>query len=71
MAGKNLLGSAIELRGLSARQLAKNIDVGHSRILAWMEHGANPTLKNSIKLAKALNISLDELAIVLGYDPNN
>lgn len=54
---------ARECRGLTLRELDKRVGIGHA-VISQIETGhiKNPSWKNVVRLAKALNVKLDRLA---------
>lgn len=48
-------------RGMTLDQLAKLSGVSKNTLISWIYHDKNPNIEPLIKVANALNVSLDEL----------
>ena len=51
---------------ISGERLAREVGVSYGSVLGW-ESGAVPSLENAIAIARALNVSLTELCLSLGF----
>lgn len=51
----------MDAKGVSGRDLARRADVSHRAVARWLE-GSYPSLDIAVRLARALGVTLDELA---------
>lgn len=54
--------------GLTQFQLAVNVQVHEKAVRDWENSGAVPSFEKAVLLAKALNVSLKQLAFEFGLD---
>lgn len=58
---KNKIAEFRKRAGLTQMQLAEQLDISYTHVQAW-EHGRrNPTTEYAIRLARALNTTVEEL----------
>ncbi|HSN67465.1 MAG TPA: helix-turn-helix transcriptional regulator [Fusibacter sp.] len=62
------LKTLIKNNGMTQRDLAKLTGIPEITINSWVSGKNVPKLNNAYIIAKALNVSLDELAQVMGLD---
>jgi ribosome-binding protein aMBF1 (putative translation factor) len=65
--GKDTLKILIRKAGLSNTELAERLGTYSSHISDWNAGRKHPTLRTSVRLARELGVTLEELADSLGY----
>jgi transcriptional regulator with XRE-family HTH domain len=63
------LKKLLAIKGISQTQLAQELGIKQSSVSDWINRGINPELEKLIRIAKILEVSLDEL--VLSKPPYN
>lgn len=58
---KFALQKVLDKKGITQYRLAKSLKVSAAEVYRWCLPGYNPTLRTMDKIAKALNVKLDEL----------
>ena len=63
MIDKNLNRIKVVLaeKNINGKVIAEKIGVGQSTFSTWVTNTTQPSLENLVKIASALNVSLDEL----------
>lgn len=69
MAFRDMLKKHMERRGWSDAQLARQAEVSVDSLRRWIYQGGLPGLRNAKKLARALGVSLDQLAAEVEDEP--
>jgi ribosome-binding protein aMBF1 (putative translation factor) len=63
----NNLKTLIRKAGTNYREVAQKLGTSSSHVTSWNKGRAVPGLKIAVKLAKLLDVTLEELADSLGY----
>jgi putative transcriptional regulator len=58
---RNTIRQARETAGLTQAQLAERIGAGRVTVNRWEQGSQEPSLRQAVQLALALNLTLDEL----------